>query len=269
MKSALVYSFVIIVLGMLSGVTNGDVLVATLDDPNKEGLKESYTDDVPVSGRVVAGVMLMGIASPGNMAIYPSGVSVGSRLCVQVTSRDGRYWAENNFRLTKRAAEDEQPKIIEPARLQYDTEYDDEKPKINEPVRLQYDTEYEDELKGFKLDELAILSYTHDCGQSRENSYFPAIRNGYSGEKNRLRIYINSGRADSYVRVENSIEGNNKSRMCRRFTEGRRTGYDTVCEIPLSSDLTLNPLKIDIYRRKYDKNLPKESFEILLPRLSK
>ncbi|PLX59915.1 hypothetical protein [Sedimenticola selenatireducens] len=250
MKSVLVYSFVIIALGLLSGVTNADVLVATLDDPNKEGLKESYTDDVPVSGRVVAGVMLMGMANSGNMVIYPSGVEAGSRVCVQVTSRDGRYWAENNFLLPSNTADDEQP-------------------KINEPVSLQYDTEYEDELKGFKLDELAILSYTHDCDHSRENSYFPATRNGFSGEKKRLRIYINSGRADSYVRVENPIEGNNKSRMCRRFTEGRRTGYDTVCEIPWSSNLTLKPLKVDIYRRKYDKNLPKESFVIHLPGSSK
>jgi hypothetical protein len=249
MTVAGVYRRIAIIVLLVSGSARGDELVARLDNPEQQGLEEVYSDEVPVSGRVVAGVVLTGVYRPGDMVIYPRDAEAGSRVCVQVMSRDGRYWAENNFRLP---AENTTGPLS----------------SINEPVSLQYDSRYDSELRLFEADDLAVLSSPRECGAKGSDSYFPATHTRVTGANKALLVYINSGRADSFVRVTNRTSVD-KPHKCRRFTEGRRTGYDTLCEVALlPSDAALEALDISIYRRKYDKNLKKENLHVWLPRIA-
>ena len=57
--------------------------------------RESYHNEAPVSGRVIAGVLLQVSGSPG-LALLPPASAAGKSACVQVMSRDGRYASKNN-----------------------------------------------------------------------------------------------------------------------------------------------------------------------------
>lgn len=226
---------ILIMLG--SALTTADQLIARLD-PAKESLNEVYKDDVPVSGRVLAGISLVGEKVVDGLAIFPDSNAGGSRVCVQIMSRDGRYWAENEF-------------LIPEA-------------EIDGPVKLYYNSRY-NVLERSARDDLAMLSFTGNCDSNTAPEYFLTSRSGFIDQEKVLLMFVNSGRADTYASIQNSSK-RSRPEKCRHITEGRRTGYDTICELKLDGlEQSLSLLQIKIYRRKYEKTLAPLELSIRLP----
>ncbi|RLA44225.1 MAG: hypothetical protein DRR04_10640 [Gammaproteobacteria bacterium] len=220
--------------------TRGEEFYAELLDLKDEGLQEAYSEEVPVSGRVIAGVSFAGTVFPGELAIFPLGASAGDKVCVQIMSRDGRYWAENNFLLPDGA--------------------------LDGPIQLRYDSHYADELQAFESNDLAILSRLGACDDPANDKYVLSSRGKLADRGRALLVFVNSARADTYAGVMNRPD-REKPRKCRRIVEGRRTGYDTICEIALrEDDAGLENLEIKVYRRKYEKSLKPETLLVVIPR---
>ncbi len=223
-----------ILLGLFSSalfpvnIAWSEPLVAILD-PEAKQLEEVYKDEVPVSGRVIAGLSLAGVSHDGDLAILPDENANSSKVCVQIMSRDGRYWAQNTFLV---------PAV-----------------KISGPVILDYASRYSQQLEETAAYDLAILSYQGACSSKKTSEFILTSRAKLSQQPEALIIYVNSARADTFASVVNRTS-RMKPQKCRKITEGRRTGYDTICEIALQKeDTDLEQLRIKIYRRKYEKNL--------------
>ena len=235
----LIQGLIVLVVMLSNTAAIAEPLVAVLD-PAAGQLQEVYKDEVPVSGRVIAGLSLAGVPLPGKLAIFPQASASGSKVCVQVMSRDGRYWAQNNF-------------LIPAA-------------SVDGPVRLQYDSRYSEQLNQAAAFDLAILSYLGPCVTAGTPEYVLSSRAKLSDQANALVIYVNSARADTYASVVNRSK-RGKPTKCRRFTEGRRTGYDTICEIALQDgDAALEQLQVKVFRRKYEKSLKPVDLRVRLPR---
>ena len=210
-------------------------------DPESLSFNEVYKNDVPVSGKVIAGIGMSGMAVNTELTLFPMAIAGQNYACIQVMSRDGRYWAENSFVL----------------------------PKSNSKgaIKVKYPSKYNDLLNEYGADDLAILSYLGRCQKGKPRSFIVTSRQKLMTSDRSLIVYVNSSRSDTYIRVMNdaSKKGNKK---CRKITEGRRTGYDTICTIDMSTDeLNPNPLKLGIYRRKFNKSLKPELILVSLPKL--
>ena len=199
---------------------------------------ESFQDEAPVSGRVVAGVLVTDATAANALNLAPPSFAAGKSICVQVMSRDGRYWAENTFQL---------PENIDAM-----------------PVRLEYPSRHRDFLQQLDFGELAILSSAGECGEVDDEVLYlagPGTTRGKAG----VSVFVNSGRADTYIAVGNVPELRRPAR-CRQIEQGRRTGFDTVCQIDLHG-VELAPQRVDvrILRRRYERMLPPTEFTLLLP----
>ncbi|RRQ22350.1 hypothetical protein [Thiohalobacter thiocyanaticus] len=203
---------------------------------------ELFQDEAPVSGRVVAGVLVTGSTSVNALNLMPPPSYAGGSVCIQVMSRDGRYWSENTFTL---------PERIDATR-----------------VALEYPSRHEAFLHGLDFGELAILGTAGECGSGGVDTL---LLSGVQPSEERapsISIFINSGRADTYISVSNVDEHRRPSR-CRKIEQGRRTGFDTVCRIDLVELTPLHQsLDVRVLRRRYERMLPPTEFTLLLPSLN-
>ena len=100
----------------VSAAASAQEPVATLVAPVKD-FDEVFQEEVPVSGRVVAGIGATGSAALDALAVLPPAAGSNSGLvCIEVVSRDGQYHSRNTYRL---------PTPIQdwPIRLQYPSDY--------------------------------------------------------------------------------------------------------------------------------------------------
>ncbi|HKL25336.1 MAG TPA: hypothetical protein VJ910_03835 [Desulfuromonadales bacterium] len=200
--------------------------------------QESFQDEAPVSGRVVAGVLLTGSAADQALSLAPPRTAAGSSICIQVLSRDGRYWAENTFELPGTMG--------------------------TGPVRLEYPSQHRSFLQQLGFGELAILGTAGECGASTGTNLYLAGTMPEPGKAS-ASVFVNSGRADTYIAIKNLPDSRRPTR-CRTIEEGRRTGFDTICPINLEVNGPLpENLEVRILRRRYERMLPPTEFTLLLP----
>ncbi|PVV11068.1 MAG: hypothetical protein B6D77_07385 [gamma proteobacterium symbiont of Ctena orbiculata] len=203
--------------------------------------QESYLEEAPVSGRVIAGVTLAGYGSSALLSLLPPASAIGSSVCVQVMTRDGRYWSKNTFQL---------PGSIDTT-----------------PVALEYPSEHQEYLKHQNSGDITMLGSARNCSETDTSTVFLSSTGVDKGEEPVVSVYVNSSRSDTYLSVKNDV---NKRRpvRCQTIQEGRRTGYDTICKINLN-ELAASPdnLSIKIIRRRYERMLPATEFTLKLPKL--
>ncbi len=207
--------------------------------PRTTPLHETFHEEPPVSGRVVTGVLLAGSGAAASLALLPPAAAAGHSVCVQVVSRDGRYWAENTFELPPASGD--------------------------QPVLLEYPSAYRDLLQALGDDELALLAYRGECGHGGRRELLLSTRSLPASVPGQAWILVNSGRTDTYVMVKNSPGARRPSR-CRRIRQGRRTAFDTVCTVALPApEATVGTLEVRILRRRYERMLPPTELVIALP----
>lgn len=203
---------------------------------------EHFQDEAPVSGRVVAGALISGVSATNAMNLLPPVSAAGSSVCIQVMSRDGRYWSENTFELPER----------------FDTG----------AVGLEYPSRHEDFLNGLDFGELAILGTAGECDTADRHILFLASARAAGGDAPGIDVLVNSGRADTYITVSNR-PGERRPHRCRKIEQGRRTGFDTICHIDLQALAPVSErLEVRILRRRYERMLPPTEFTFLLPQLN-
>lgn len=227
----------------------GGASASIAEEVEEEGLarlkekpfRESYRDEAPVSGRVVAGVIAGSSGQPG-LALLPPASASGKSVCVQVMSRDGRYSSKNTFLI---------PSGVDSSGFE-----------------LEYPSAHESFLFELDVDALAILTSPGDCTDSTASTLYlsttrPEREPG--SEPVPIRIFVNSARADTFVAVKNDPKGKRPTR-CQEIEEGRRTGFDKICSIELSGlDSSLDELEVRILRRQYERMLPPTEFTLALP----
>lgn len=203
--------------------------------------EEKYHDQAPVSGRVIAGVTLTGYASSALLSLMPPVSAAGSSICVQVMTRNGRYWSKNTFQL---------PGSIGTT-----------------AVTLEYPSEHQKFLIQQQPDDLAVLGTARECSDTDTGTVYLSSTGNEKDAEPVVSVFVNSGRSDTYLSVKNDANKRSPAR-CQMIQEGRRTGYDTICRIKLN-ELAASPenLEIKIVRRRYERMLPATEFMLKLPRL--
>ncbi|SFM98077.1 hypothetical protein [Marinobacter pelagius] len=203
-----------------------------------DDFQERLTEEASVSGRVVAGVLSSGTMAAHALSLFSSPAREGEDVCVRVISRDGLYWSENTFRW---------PAVSEA-----------------DAVRLQYKSRYD--LSRYAETDLSVLGYEGDCSEAQSGPVLIAARGNNHKLPDSLDIFVNSGRSDTFA-VITSPDIEARTLACRLIREGRRTGYDTICTVPIADSAT-GSLTVRIMRRRFDRMMPPTELVVRLPQRS-
>jgi hypothetical protein len=207
-------------------------------------LHETFVDEVPVSGQVVVGIGLAPEHEAGHrdqLAVFlPEDAAADENICVQAISRDGRYWSKNVFVL---------PDLSSAAY-----------------VTLDYPTKHLAEITALDPDDFAVLASAGECRRVLDGEMFIADWRPMDDAKpDRVKVFVNSSRSDTFISARTQDGKRFQRSRCRRLQAGRRTGYDTICELNLSASPG-GDIRIEILRRKYDRSLPPVGFNLKLER---
>lgn len=192
--------------------------------------QESYSSNVPVSGRVVSGVIFRSdINKLGAMAILQP-VAVSGDICLKVQSKDGTYFSSNQYTTSQQKDE----VVLYP----------------------EYPTRYEDILNDFNVQELALLAFEGSCSQHNPGNILLTSRNVMEDfdQNGDVVLFISSGRSDVFLSL-NKINNKRETVRCQRIKKGQRTAYDTECSVSFSK-LKDSTGEVTIVRRKLGKVLP-------------
>jgi len=208
-------------------VTLESSLADVIATPISLPLHEEYREQVPVSGRLLVGISTLSSAQPStpNLTLLAPAREKDGMICMQVMSRDGSYWSENTFSLP---------------------------PGEEGAVSLDYPSRYLEKLYSEQPSDLALMAKFGSCGKEGL-----AMISGWSAaqlnEPDVLVVLINSARSSTFISGRYAEDWGRPS-ACEAITEGRRTAYDTRCEIKFENKLNA----IKILRRRYDRMLRPE-----------
>ncbi len=236
--------------------TTGQSQVVTL-----ENFSERLTRDVPVSGRVLVGALvLQGGTGNAPAALTPRllwrGGTVESAkesLCVTLASRDGRYYGEGK---------------LSPATLG----------GLAGPVRLQgtHKSTTEKHLRALALEDLAMLASIGDCrvGTTGDKTVVYLLdrrddgalaRQGSAPSEFILQLFLNS--MTYTLTVEASAPSfATRQAACRALDNSQRnTAFDMVCELNVPNTATVADLVIK--RRRYERGFEPIQFKLVWTQL--
>lgn len=198
-----------------------------------EDFTEHYSSDVPVSGKVLVGIL---IESKNVNSRFFVKSSAGTNLfCFQVNSIDGTYFSENEYLLTSTEKLANEQGLVE----------------------VEYPTQFKKILKEFGDNELALLATEGSC-DSQSNLHFVATKDKIENS-DKVRFLISSARSQVFMRLKSNIQSIQPT--CARIEEGKRTAYDTICEINLS-ELVSESFDGQIIRRKNNRTLDNVNFSL-------
>jgi len=194
---------------------------------------EQYASNVPVSGRILVGAVLVGETTNSDFAVRIPSASY-NEVCVKVQSRDGSYNAENSYQLDNVGK--------------------------GGVFSLEYPSKHIDMLKNMKINEIAVISTPGNCA---EQKHIDKVYLSYRGEPattNKLYVLANSGRSDVFMRLQ--VANAKTNHRCSAIDEGVRTGFDTLCEIEPSA-LRQGENEITLLRRQSGRMLPPVQFSLI------
>lgn len=197
-----------------------------------KSFNEVYSSNVPVSGRVIAGLML----KTNHLGEFNINLPVidGDSICFRVQSQDGTYRSINQYKVVDKNTTG----IISP----------------------DYPTQYNELLASFSSSELAVLAFEGNCSDKKITNVLIASR-GALDVKQDVIILVSSGRSDVFFTTK-SINGRKKTTKCKRIEQGKRTAYDTLCKVGFESFI-VGENDVSILRRKSGRMLPPVKFKIL------
>ncbi len=218
-------------IGLWSGVS----LAAPVQELRlaQEAFTESYASNVPVSGRILVGVVYASPNLSGNLAVRVPQVDLDQPICLKVHSRDGSYSSENEYRMAAAAEA--------------------------ELYSVEYPSKHTDVLNKLSADEMAMVAVPGSCEQSNS---IQQVYLSYRGEEPGGKVYVfaNSGRSDVFMQLQ--LDSGNQNHRCQAIKQGVRTGYDTLCEIDPAL-LRDGSNAITLVRRQAGRMLPPVKFELV------
>lgn len=175
-----------------------------------EGFVERFSGNAQVSGQFLTGLAFINPEDDFDLSrirvVYPDAEADG-RLCVRLTSDDGRYWAANLYR----SAEDTQGY-----------------PSVPLP------TAYSDHLVQYGLQGLLFMvSKSADCQSTSGQTLLPAVL-GAPDSDAELTAFVNvsQGRVASWL-VD--AQGTASERvMCEQPAQGAKVTYSHQCTLPVA-----------------------------------
>lgn len=199
----------------------------------KDTFHEEFSENVPVSGRVIAGIIAKSSGKLSNLQVNLLESSSES-MCLRVQSIDGTYYSSNEYRITDKSFKG----LISP----------------------DYPTKYNDLLSEFEGSELAILAFAGSCNEKKVNDVYISAKNSDFAQ-NTITILVSSGRSDVFVSNKNK-DGKKTTLKCIRIERGKRTAYDTECNLGVEQ-LNEGVNSIAVLRRKSGRMLPSVKFNVV------
>ncbi len=211
----------------------GTAFPGQADTITAQSFVEELASKVNVSGGTRAGLMLGAPGGPKSLGVlhFQLPQPSDSKLCVEITSSDGRYEAQLTADLSG----------LRPG-----------------PHSLKFASkhaEYPADAGDASIAAIARLS--SDCGRPEADAYLP-VSWAPIEDTNLLTIYVNSGRSKTQI-VLPLKSGGVRSFSCKPLKASRRIAFDTICQVVLSPDAETNDMFI---RRKRGFD---ELARILLP----
>lgn len=211
------WSLLLLVIVNLSAYTQTKVI-----SPNKKLLKstwEVYYQKVPVSGEIRVGLM----AFENDEKIIPKSFFVKipqhqeSSLCVEISSRDGRYEAN----------------------IPYDI-----KSLKSGVYEFELPTKHADELKKYTLKDITILAKIGESCTSNGSYYVLSTWNKPDLNTGQLHIYLNSDQP-TFIQFESG--GISRKITCERIEENASIAYNCSCVVPMN--MLSNTTELNIQQR--------------------
>jgi hypothetical protein len=213
-----------------------------------ERFSERFSDDVPVSGRILVGAYALtskSLMSPQSDPVMLWGEGISSTvkpnfICVTTTTRDGRYFSEGNL---SQALLSRQPG---PFRIE----------SVRDPKNVKH-------LQSLSDLAVAQVATDGDCEIGSSNSRVQKVfllsrqHDGEVLQPNGAVLLINSERLN--LQLEFSGKNSLKS-TCDAINDGMRSTFDTICKI---DGLLPSRTQVKLLRKRYEKNLPPIELEIL------
>jgi hypothetical protein len=156
------------------------------------------------------------------------------RFCLSVTSIDGTYVSKNDYEIMN------VPNNLKKFTL------------------ISYPTKYKDVMAGFNNQELAVLATVGSCQDGRAEKVLLTSKSNTNHTK--ILFMINSGRSEVFMQLK-TAEGAIYEPFCKRIEQGKRTAYDTLCELE-SDRFLVGSHTATILRRKNGRTLPPTYFEL-------
>lgn len=229
----------IALLVMEPGMT-ADLFRAELANADQR-FHEVHEPEVNVSGNVIVGVMTASVAGAvldNTLGVRNPAVE-GAKVCLRVTSRDGAYRSENEYRVSAPA---------------------------DAPVQLPYQSSMKPVLTEYTQQPgaMAVSVTRGSCAQSASPHFL------VPSQLDRQRAVLRTGdvlllingfdATDVYYHVNGTPP--NELHDCRYIEEGRRTAFNFICEMPTDLLAAGPPLRMEIVREVYGREL--EPLEIEL-----
>jgi len=221
---------------LIIGIIYSNYLYAQSSKPlklAKETFHEEFNEDVPVSGRVIAGIIAKSSGTLSNLQVNLLDAS-SETMCLRVQSIDGTYYSSNEYRITDK--------------------------KFKGLISPDYPTKYNEILSGFEGNELAILAFAGTCNKKKVKDVYVSAQNS-NFAKNTITVLVSSGRSEVFLNNKN-INGKRKTIKCNRIEQGKRTAYDTECNLSVEL-LNKGVNNIAVLRRKSGRMLPSVNFNVV------
>lgn len=189
-----------------------------------EPFQENLRSEAPVSGGDILGVVVSGDRSNAEKLFLYRSTSGSDLVCVEITTRDGRYIASNTYRLPKSSTG-----VFVPI-----------------PVESQYPigTKHPEYYRLAALDNFAVLAQVGACTNARGN-VVPVAWGKSPTTITHLTVTVQSARTQAYLNVG---EGANIQRvLCSPINKERATAFDTLCDIVLPAGAK-SPIRLQLER---------------------
>ncbi len=200
---------------------------------SKDSFNEHFSSVVPVSGNVLVGAVYSSTST--NNKFFLDTTNGISDFCFKVSSINGTYISENDY------------KLIEST------------PDKSNRVYIEYPTKFEKIITAFNINQLAPLATTGSCDDQRYQHVLLSSR-AVNVDDSQVLFMISSGRSEVFMQLK-SATGKQIKAKCERLEEGKRTSYDTICEVPAST-MSEDTYNIKIARRKNGRSLPATTFTL-------
>ena len=239
------------VIGAL--VLVGNVAVARVEPRAEQGelepvgkYAELFLEHPKVSGNLLVGLRWMspgGSFDPDRVGLSKAGGKGTGLVCVGVMSKDGRYTAENLYDLANSPA---------PAPL------------------LQSKTEYGKELRGYRVDEIAVIiraASSCDTADSKvviPATVMPADGGQIASGRRELLAFVNADPERVGMSLIDSRGDVSASGSCVAAGAGVHIAYSTVCALTVPDKLASAGLKLRLSIKERFKTVPTD-YRLLLP----
>jgi hypothetical protein len=205
-----------------------------LVDPSQ--FSEKFSGNTQVSGQLLSGLSYGSsdaVLDPSS--IYLAGAS--GRVCVRLTTEDGRYWASNLF---EKAGPSPQT------------------------LRLAFPTAYAAQLRSYRASEMMVLAArSDDCSAFDGQALLPGIVGDLS-DATGLMAYVNASQGRIQAQLQRDGEAITTAVRCEMPADGARVTYSAVCNLPLPSELTAGEYDLSISVRSLTGGGISENYRVFL-----